>query len=86
MVAKNCKSRCNEQDIPFYRFSPQLDDVIAAGETDNEKLLNMIMQTKIQAKEQGLDEMIEMFRIISGIGSVVPKQYDVLDFAQCFSE
>ena len=65
IVAENCRSRCEEQNIPFYRFSPHLDDEIQDMTVEVDKLLNMVIQTKIQAKEQGMDELIDMFRIIS---------------------
>ena len=35
--------------------------MIAAGETDDEKLIDMILQTKQQVKEQGLSEIVQMF-------------------------
>ena len=59
-VAKNCRSRCEEQGILFYRISPKLDEVVAAGETDNERLVNMLVQTKLQLKEQGLGELVKL--------------------------
>ena len=65
IVADNCKSRCAEQQIPFYRFSPQLDEVVAAGETDNEKIINMVIQAKKQTKEQGLREVLQIFQMIA---------------------
>lgn len=64
-VAENSKSRCEEQDIPFYRFNPSLKEIIPAGETDNEKLLDMIIEAKIQIKEQGLKEMIELLQMLT---------------------
>lgn len=33
-----------EQGIPFYRFNPQLDEVIPSGETDLTKLINMLIK------------------------------------------
>lgn len=33
-----------EQGIPFYRFNPQLDEVIPSGETDLAKLINMLIK------------------------------------------
>ena len=35
--------------------------MVAAGETDDEKLIDMILQTKQQVKEQGLSEIVQMF-------------------------
>ena len=64
-VAKNCSSRCAEQGIPFYRFSPQLKEVIAAGETDDEKLLDMIIQTKGQTQVQGMMELVKLFQLVA---------------------
>ncbi len=40
-IAENCRSRMLEQGEPFYRFSPQLPEVIPAGETNLESLVNM---------------------------------------------
>lgn len=65
MVATNSHSRCQEQGIPFYRFSPKLKDVIAGSETDNEKLFNMVIQTRIDTREQGMDELIDLFHMIA---------------------
>lgn len=33
-----------EQGIPFYRFNPQLDEVVPSGETDLPKLMNMLIK------------------------------------------
>ena len=68
MVAKNCQSRCEEQGILFYRFSPQLQHVIPAGETDNEKLMDMILETKLQSEEMGLQDLIEKIQVASKEG------------------
>ena len=64
-VAENSRSRCKEQDIPFYRFNPKLNDIIPAGETDNLKLMDMVLETKIQIKEQRLKEMTELLQMIT---------------------
>ena len=66
MVANNSQSRCREQGIPFYRFSPKLRDVIAGSETDNEKLFNMVIQTRIDTREQGMEEVVRLFHTIAG--------------------
>ena len=65
MVATNSHSRCREQGIPFYRFSPKLRDVIAGSETDNEKLFNMVIQTRIDTREQGMEEVVRLFHTIA---------------------
>jgi hypothetical protein len=67
MVAANSKSRCKEQDIPFFRFSPKFDEIIAGGETDNEKLLNMIIKTKLDLKQRAkeFDEVVNLFHAVA---------------------
>ena len=47
-VADNSRSRCKEQQIPFYRFSPRLDVEVQSGETNVNVLVEMLMQTKFQ--------------------------------------
>ena len=44
----NCKSRCEEQHIPFFRFCPRLDTEVASGETDSYRLIDMLLNTKYQ--------------------------------------
>lgn len=67
MVASNSRSRCKEQDIPFFRFSPKFDELIAAGETDNEKLFNMIIKTKLYLKQKAkeFDDLVNLFRAVA---------------------
>lgn len=65
IVAKNCSMRCHEQNIPYYRFSPQLSQVIAAGETDNDKLLEMMLQTRIQTPQQHMAELVALFQHVA---------------------
>ena len=35
--------------------------MVAPDETNDEKLINMILQTKQRVKEQGLSELVQMF-------------------------
>ena len=65
MVASNSRSRCQEQDIPFYRFSPHLEEIVAAGETDNDKLFSIVLKAKVDTKQQGLSELVDLFRIVA---------------------
>ena len=43
-MARNFSSRMQEQGIPFYRFNPQLDEVIPFGEIDLSKLVGMLIK------------------------------------------
>jgi hypothetical protein len=45
-IADNVASRCKEQGIDYYRFSPQLDEVVSVGETDLDDLFKMVLKTK----------------------------------------
>ena len=58
-VAERCRNSCAEQRIPFYRFSPQMECKMDPGETDNAKLLNMIIAAKIHAHQGSqMDKLI----------------------------
>ena len=46
VIADNCRSRCKEQGIDYYRLNPRLEEVVKSGETSAMKLVNMILQTK----------------------------------------
>ena len=52
IVAEMCAGHCAEQGIPYFRFSPQLEDMIAAGEVDNKKLLRMLISSKLQTMRE----------------------------------
>ena len=65
MVAAKSERHCREQNIPFFRFSPELNETIAVGETDNEKLFSMIIQTKISTGSQRLSELVLLFHRIA---------------------
>ena len=45
-ISENVASRCKEQGIDYYRFSPQLDSVVSVGETDLDALFNMVLTAK----------------------------------------
>lgn len=65
IVAKNCNMRCHEQNIPYYRFSPQLSHVISAGETDTDRLVEMMLETRVQAPHQGVAELASLFQLVA---------------------
>ena len=43
-VAKICKINCEQQGIPYYRFSPEMGEDVGTAETDNIKLCDMIIR------------------------------------------
>ena len=40
------------QKIPFFRFNPQLQEKVDSGMTDNYKLVQMIMTTRVHTHAQ----------------------------------
>ena len=66
MVAENSRSRLRDQRVPFYRFSPELNEVIAAGETDTVKLVDMVMKSKFEIdSKQTMTELIQVLYLIA---------------------
>lgn len=62
-VAENCRSRCMKQNIPYYRFSPKLDEAIPLSEGDSEKLVDIVIKTKVllQSMDAQVDELVQLF-------------------------
>ena len=50
--SSNCKSRCEEQDIRYFRLNPRMDQVVETGETDPSILLNMILQARKEINQR----------------------------------
>ena len=46
MADENCRSRCEEQGVRYFRLNPRLTEVVASGETDLETLVAAILQTR----------------------------------------
>ena len=62
-TARRFSALCNDRKIPFFRFNPDLFEVIATGETNDEKLVNMMLQTRIYLQELNTSE--EMVRMVT---------------------
>eukprot|EP00731_Ephydatia_muelleri_P031640 Em0023g147a len=73
-MADICRSYCEEQGIQFYRFSPHLSSLIAAGEIGLEKLVDMIIETRIQTKTQGISEVVDLLRLVAQESSVFKRK------------
>ena len=65
VAATICQSRCIEQGIFYYRFNPQLEEVVSTSETDSDKLINMVLQARIQTPKQGMFELVPLLHNIS---------------------
>ena len=67
-VTENCRSRCAEQGIIFFRLNPRLEEVIEASETNNEKLFDMILQTRMEMIEHNdLGNLVLNFHMLSDV-------------------
>lgn len=63
-ISNNVKSRCVEQGIDYFRFSPHLpiDEIIDAGETETDKLIDMVVTArKCSVVRQDLDKLQTRF-------------------------
>lgn len=50
--SNNCKSRCEEQDIRYFRLNPRMEQVVDTGETDPSILLDMILQARKEISQR----------------------------------
>ena len=46
MADENCRSRCEEQGVRYFRLNPRLEEVVASGETNLKTLTAAILQTR----------------------------------------
>ena len=67
IVAESCAVRCRELGIPFFRFSPQLREEVASGETKTAKLVNMILHTRLylQSSSSPMGDLTTCFQKIA---------------------
>ena len=38
--------------VPFFRFSPQLEEAVSPGETNDDKLIDLMIKTKLYLKQE----------------------------------
>ena len=69
----NCKSRCEEQGISYYRLNPRLEQVIGAGETDRDVLISMIIQTNKEMNERR--EMADLVLCLHSLSEAARKMH-----------
>ena len=69
----NCKSRCEEQDISYFRLNPRLEQVIGAGETDRDALISMIIQTNKEMNERR--EMADLVLCLHSLSEAARKMH-----------
>ena len=66
----NCESRCQEQGIEYFRFDPSLEKAVEKDETNNEKLLDMLWETRVDMNSHS-EEMNRLVKLLdeSKLGS-----------------
>lgn len=65
IIANDCRTRCREQGIPFFRFSPHLEEAVSAGEVDNSKLISMMIHARQQSWDQGIPELLQLLLMLA---------------------
>ena len=62
-AARNTSSRCEGQKIPFFRFSPFIEEEVSLSETDDEALVNMILKARADliSKQSHMDVLVQSF-------------------------
>lgn len=75
-VSDNVNARCHEEGIEYYRFSPVFKEVIAIGETDRDKLIDMVItaHTHQNTKEQ-LDRLMSKLPQISAANQKMSQRF-----------
>lgn len=70
-TADRCKTSCDAQDIPFYRFSPMLEKKIEPTETDSRKLVDLMISSHMYMcmEEFNLDKLIPILLQVAGTDS-----------------
>ena len=69
----NCKSRCEEQDISYFRLNPRLEQVVGSGETDMQVLISMIIQTNKEMNERR--EMADLVLCLHSLSDAARKMH-----------
>ena len=61
-VHSNCDCRCREQGIDYFRFNPELDDVVDSGQIQTKKLLTMLWETKkyLHKEKDKMDKLVDL--------------------------
>lgn len=62
-VVERARAWCDSLDVPFFRFSPQLSEEIAMDEKDDQKLVNMLWETKAYIVQHH-DEVLKLVSLL----------------------
>ena len=60
----NCRSRCREQGIEYFRFSPPLSQTIDSDQKDSVKLTQMLWETRqyLHSVTEEVDKLVSLLR------------------------
>ena len=66
-AARNTSSRYEGQKIPFFRFSPFIEEEVSLSDTNDEALVNMILKARADliSKQFDMDMLVQSFYIIN---------------------
>ena len=64
---------CKRQNIPFFRFNPALVEVISPGETDDGKLVDMLLQARLYLQqEETQEELVRTVTLMKHLAQMQP--------------
>ena len=63
-VHGNCRSRCEEQGIDYFRFNPKLNNGVGSGEIKTDALKEMLWETRqyLQTEREKMDKLVDLLR------------------------
>ena len=70
MADDNCRCRCEEEGMRYFRLNPRMEVVVRSGETDTGTLVNMILQTRKELEGRvELANLVLCLHDLSGISN-----------------
>ncbi|XP_046659863.1 85/88 kDa calcium-independent phospholipase A2 isoform X3 [Homalodisca vitripennis] len=72
-IIDRCNAWCAMINVPYFRFSPQLSEDVALDEKSDEKLVNMLWETKsyIFSNDKAIKQLASLLKCEGGIGQVM---------------
>ena len=67
--------QCKRHNIPFFRFNPALIEVVSPGETNDEKLIDMLLQTRLYLQDsETQEELLRMVTLMRHLSHIQPSR------------
>ena len=67
--------QCRRLNVPFFRFNPALMEVISPGETNDKKLVDMLLQTRLYLhRADTQEELVRMVTLMKHLAQIQPSR------------